>query len=247
MFLENEYKSFLSGRELAPSTISTEIGALKRIERLEGVDLEAEIGRNALADLIHRFRYSVDDERAQRPNPTRLPIEPEKLRRDLGWYRTQLERYLRFRQGSDPTIQSPPEIAQTDSTDLASEEAAERAFQLEADLQRELRRNISQLESGLRIIDDGHEVQVEAGFIDILCRDSGNRLVVIELKAGVARASVVAQILAYMATVADVHEGDIRGIIISSDFEPRVRHAVRAVPNVSLKRYSYSFRFEDHA
>jgi RecB family endonuclease NucS len=50
-----------------------------------------------------------------------------------------------------------------------------------------------------------------------LCRDDQNRLVVIELKAGIAKAAVVAQTLAYMATAVDKHGGEVRGIIIASD------------------------------
>jgi endonuclease len=249
MILENEYKAFLAERELAPSTIITEISALKRIERTEDVDLEAELKRDSLASLINRYSYSIEDERIGAPNPTKIPIEPEKLRRDVGWYRRQLARYLKFRQRSDVSFVLPAAVndrlADDDVMDRATEDETERVFELEADLQRELRRNISQLEPGLRIIDGGREDQVDAGYIDILCRDTGNRLVVVELKAGVARAGVVAQALAYMATAVDKHGGEVRGIIIASDFEPRVRHAVRAAPNLSLKRYRYSFRFDD--
>jgi hypothetical protein len=44
MILGDEYRTYLSGRDLAPSTVSTDIAALRRIERSEGVDLEAEVG-----------------------------------------------------------------------------------------------------------------------------------------------------------------------------------------------------------
>jgi hypothetical protein len=251
MILEDEYKAYLSERELAPSTITTELSALKRIERSEGVDLEAELRRDSLASLINRYRYSTADERSGAPNPTKIPIEPEKLRRDIGWYRRQLVRYLQFRQRNDTSVVPPIEvsgnIAEEDNVDRAGEEEAERIFEFEADLQRELRRNISQLEPGLTIVDGGREDQVDAGYIDILCRDNKSRLVVVELKAGIARASVVAQILAYMATAADKHGGDVRGIIIASDFEPRVRHAVRATTNLTLKQYCYNFKFEEPA
>jgi endonuclease len=150
--------------------------------------------------LINRYSYSIEDERIGAPNPTRIPIEPEKLRRDVGWYRRQLARYLQFRQRSDASIRDPNDVnerlASEGVIDRVTEEESERTFQLEADLQRELRRNISQLEQGLTIIDEGREDQVDAGYIDILCRDSDGRLVIVELKAGIARASVVAQALA---------------------------------------------------
>ena len=247
MILENEYKAYLDERELAPSTITTEISALKRIERAEGVDLEAELRRDSLASLINRYSYSIADERSGVPNPTKIPVEPEKLRRDIGWYRRQLARYLQFRRRSDTSITPAPNgtLSERDVLDRADEEETERVFELEADLQRALRRNISQLEPGLTIVDGGREDQVDAGYVDILCRDNRNSLVVVELKAGVAKASVVAQALAYMATAADKHGGEVRGIIVASDFEPRVRHAVRATPNLALKRYRYSFRFDD--
>jgi hypothetical protein len=249
MILESEYKAYLGERELAPSTITTEISALKRVERTEGIDLDAELKRGSLSSLINRFKYSTEDERSGAPNPTKIPIDPEKLRRDIGWYRRQLARYLQFRQRSDTSLASPREANEsfTDggALDQVNEEETERVFELEADLQRELRRNISQLEPGLTIVDDGREDQVDAGYIDILCRDDKNRLVVVELKAGIAKASVVAQTLAYMATAVDKHGGEVRGIIIASDFEPRVRHAVRAALNLTLKRYRYSFKFDN--
>lgn len=251
MILEEEYKAYLEQRELAPSTITTEISALRRIERAEGVNLEEELKRDSLAGLINRYRYSVSDERTGAPNPTKIPIDSDRLRRDIGWYRRQLARYLQFRQRNDmsvgPSTEARDTSANEDLLDRAEEEDAERVFELEADLQRELRRNISQLEDGLTIVDGGREEQVEAGYIDILCRDNRGHFVIVELKAGVARGAVVAQALAYMATTVDKHGGEARGIIVASDFEPRVRHAVRAIPNLVLKRYRYNFRFDDPA
>jgi hypothetical protein len=129
MILEDEYRTYLSGWDLAPSTLSTEIAALRRIERSEGVDLEAEVARDSLASLINRYRYSIEDERIGSPNPTKIPIEPDNLRRDVGWYRTQLERYLRFRRMNSLDVNLPAErgegVAHTDIPNAGSQDEAE--------------------------------------------------------------------------------------------------------------------------
>ncbi|MCY3656287.1 MAG: endonuclease NucS [Chloroflexi bacterium] len=86
-------------------------------------------------------------------------------------------------EGGTSTDQAGDASAQDDET------AADLKFGLERDLQHALRSNIEQLESGLKIVDGGKERVVEAGKIDVTARDADGRLVVIELKAGTARAA----------------------------------------------------------
>jgi hypothetical protein len=117
-------------------------------------------------------------------------------------------------------------------------------FGLERDLQIALRRNIDQLEPGLKIVDGGTERTVEAGRIDITAEDGDNKLVVIELKAVVAAPESVAQILAYMASVEE-DQRLVRGILVAPDFHPRVVLAAKAIPNLQLKKYSFTFSFRD--
>jgi len=123
-------------------------------------------------------------------------------------------------------------------------EAEEITFGLERDLQLALRTNIDQLEPGLRITDGGKERVTEAGRIDITAMDARGTVVVIELKAGTASPEVVAQVLAYMGTVAVVDSKPVRGILVAGDFHKRVILASRAIPNLELKKYSFQFRFE---
>ena len=63
----------------------------------------------------------------------------------------------------------------------------------ERHMQRALRQNMEQLEPKMRADDDGVERRVESGFIDITARDANDRLVVVELKTGVAGQRAVAQ------------------------------------------------------
>ena len=75
------------------------------------------------------------------------------------------------------------------------QDSIETTFALERDLQNALRTNISQLQDGLKIIDDGKERSVPSGRIDILAVAPDGTYVVVELKAGEADRDAVGQIL----------------------------------------------------
>jgi len=126
-------------------------------------------------------------------------------------------------------------------------EASEAIFGLERDLQLALRSNIAQLEPGLHIIDDGKERTTDAGRIDITAQDARNVIVVIELKAGTAAPEALTQLLAYMGAIGQQAQQSVRGILIASDFHPRVVFAARAVPNVQLRQYRFKFTLESVA
>lgn len=123
-------------------------------------------------------------------------------------------------------------------------EAEEITFGLERDLQMALRANIEQLEPGLKIIDGGKERVTEAGRIDITATDPNGTIVVIELKAGMASPESVAQILAYMGTIAESENKPVRGILVAGDFHKRVLFASRAISTLALKKYSFQFKFD---
>jgi RecB family endonuclease NucS len=131
-------------------------------------------------------------------------------------------------------------VSTTETDELI--EASEATFGLERDLQRELRSNIQQLESGLQIIDDGKERITDAGRIDITARDTDNVTVVIELKAGTAAPEALTQLLAYMGAIKQ-DQKPTRGILIAGGFHRRVVFAAQAVPNIQLRRYQVHFTF----
>ncbi len=148
--------------------------------------------------------------------------------------------YFRSRSGQEPSddqAEEMPEIQESDDPEQIK-------FGLERDLQRALRISIAQLEPGLNIIDGGSERSVAAGRVDITAEDNEGRLVVIELKAGTAQLDAISQILSYMGSI-DAEGRPVRGILIAHDFHDRVVYAAKAVPNLSLKAYSFQFSFED--
>lgn len=124
-------------------------------------------------------------------------------------------------------------------------EAEELTFGLERDLQQALRANISKLEEGLRIIEGGSEKTAEAGRIDITAKDTKGAIIVVELKAGKASPDIIAPVLSYMGAVANDSATLVRGILVAGDFHKRVILAARALPNLTLKRYSFQFTFSD--
>ena len=133
----------------------------------------------------------------------------------------------------------------TNSVQDSSDGSVKITSGLERDLQRALRISINQLDPGLKIIDNGSELTVDAGRIDITAEDDEGRLVVIELKAGTAPLDSITQLLAYMGTIENPEGKPIRGILVAGDFPQRVVYAAKAVPNLSLKSYSFQFEFID--
>lgn len=123
-------------------------------------------------------------------------------------------------------------------------EAIETTFGLERDLQEALRKNIGQLEDGLKITDEGKERHVPAGFIDITAEDKQGRAIVIELKAGTADREALGQILSYMGDlqIADA-KTPVRGILVAADFTARAIAAAKAAPNIQLMTYAFKFSF----
>ncbi len=239
---EAAFQAYMRNRELADRTRAQRLYALKRIEKFHAVDLDAEFDRDDMRDLLDRFSYSAADERAGRPNPSKLDIDQDKLLTHLRWYRSHLTDYRRFRGGGEVEASDAPVDGVLLSENVL-EEAVGKTFGLERDLQSALRANIDQLEEGLTVADGGSETKVEAGFIDILARDRHGVLTAIELKAETSRPDAIAQILSYMGCLAE-REPQIRGILVAGDHHPRVVQAARAIPNLSLKKYRYRFEFE---
>ena len=119
-------------------------------------------------------------------------------------------------------------------------------FSLEADLQCALRSNLAQLAPDLTVADDGSERTIATGRIDVLARDSGGAWWVIELKAGTASDRAVSQLAAYMGALAEEEDGDIHGLLGAHDFTGKAVYAARVIPGIRLKRYGFSFAFEDN-
>ncbi len=239
---EQEFRQWLQnwttprGGQLEQGNLNFYINSANSVEQVENLDLDEEFQRDRMASLYQLYTYSTQDEQNDLPNPTNMPITT-RLYTALSDIRSALNHYKRFCEAGDDFVY---EVRENNN---ASDTNANATFGLEKDLQAALRKHIDQLEAGLKIVDGESERSVDSGRIDILAKDSNGTFVIIELKAGTATDSVVAQILGYMGDIAEEENVAVRGIIVASDFNKRVQSASRATSNLELKTYRYNFEF----
>jgi endonuclease len=242
--MRQDYRRWLEQQKYDMTTVNAQMYRAARVEEYYG-NLDEDYSGDRMASLIEGLRYSTDDERQSRPNPSKIPFDGN-IRNNLASYRNAVERYRKFRDEVSDSV----EVSQMQDVPIGTfvtvEEEVSQRIGLERDLQASLRVKIDQLEAGLTIIDDGAERSVESGFIDITARDVTGKAVVIELKAGVAGQRAVAQILSYMGDIASEEQnGIVRGILIASDFDAKAKAAARMVPALILRKYSVKFLFAD--
>jgi hypothetical protein len=118
----------------------------------------------------------------------------------------------------------------------------EGTFDVESDLQKQLRAHIEQLEPGLKIIDGGRERTLQTGRVDILAEDRNQNIVVIELKTGEATEREITQILRYTGELVSTGR-QVRGILVAGAFSRRARAAASQVQDLQLRKYSFNFAF----
>lgn len=213
-----------------------------RVEKHYG-DLDRNYDADRLDGVIGSLRYSPQDERRRKPNPSRIPFEGN-IRSNINAFRAAVDQYRRFR-AEGPDSGGTERAAISDEAAPAaqsSEDDSGQKIHLERDLQAALRRTIDLLEPGLRIIDGGISRQVESGPIDITAQDATGATVVILLRAGVGGQRAVSQILSFMGDVqAEAPDAAVRGLLVAATFDRKGRSVARMAPALSLRRYEISF------
>ncbi len=251
--MRDDYRAWLKAQGYSEGSCNSRPANVRTVERAYGETLDEIHARGGLRDLVGQLVYSSEDERRRRPNPSKIEIQGN-VRNGLATLKQAVLLYGKFLGAAwtDPDASTAPELVgpesaeRADSPDPAGPE--NQRLSLERDMQRFLRGDITRLELGLTIIDDGAERAVLSGFIDILARDASGAVVVIELKAGKTDARVIGQVLGYMGDIADDDEPQtLRGIIVAHEFDQRTKSAAHAVPNLMLMRYAVSFTFQSEA
>lgn len=236
------FQRWLEQGNRVKGTVQTRTSHAGRVEDFYG-DLDEHYDQNQLRNVINELKYSAEDERRNKPNPSKLPINGN-IRNNLASYRNATELYCTFRRETEDEEDfiDPSVLPNADEEELSNEHG--QLVGMERDLQAALRQSIEQLEPGLEIIDDGAERSVSSGFIDITARDRNGSIVVIELKSGTARQRAVGQVLSYMGDVADEEpDANVRGILVAGNFDKKTRAAARIVPTLSLWAYTMNFEF----
>ena len=242
--MKSTYQNWLEEQGYASGTVQAQLHRAGRVEECYG-DLDEHYNRDQLRSVINELKYSTEDERRDKPNPSKIPFNGN-IRNNLSSYRNATERYCKFRRetADDESIANASGLPADEVEEAVSERG--QLIGLERDLQAALRRAIQQLEPNLEVIDDGVERSVSSGYIDITAKDSRGSIVVIELKTGTARQKAVAQVLSYMGDVAEEEpDAEVRGILVAGDFDKKARAAARVVPTLSLRAYKVNFEFTD--
>lgn len=223
-----------------PNSAATHWSQAKKVCEFYG-DLDELYDSGRIEEVAAELNYSSRDAREDKPNPSRIAAG-NNLYANLAAYKSSLRCYAKFR---DNEVEFDSETAIEAAGKAISEKLEGKQFELERHLQAELRREITQLEPGLEIIDGGMERSVESGFIDILAKDKTDALVVIELKAGTAKREAIGQIVGYMGDLCVEEPGtDVRGILVAAEFDKSCLAGVRVIPSLQLKRYRFNFSFE---
>lgn len=157
--------------------------------------------------------------------------------------RSVLKRYLQF--VVEAEAHSGPEDDQSEEALECEGDAAEGVvFKLEREMQAAVRKQLAALEPGLLEADNGFEVTVATGRIDIVARDKNGQLVVIELKAGSCPSGALEQTLGYAEALAEERGEPVRAYLIAADFPDRIRAAAKRVQALDLRTYEFSLRFD---
>ena len=155
------------------------------------------------------------------------------------WYKSQIKTGKIAVPGHSPKM--PDDEGGVDDPDI--DEVVDASISLERDLHTYLSSRVHELEPGLKLNPGGVEYQTEAGRIDLLATDTSGNLVVIELKAGVAKDAAIGQLLGYMGCISKDFQS-VRGILVASGFEPRTIFAARGLSQIRLLKYKVSFSLE---
>jgi hypothetical protein len=239
-----DFQIWLEQQDIDAATVAGQLNRAGRIEKAYG-NLDKHYAKDRLQNLIEILRYSPEDERKRRPNPTKLRFEGN-IRNNLSLYRYVVEQYRRFRDGEADVGAhvSADEPEPGASAPAAVDDEGRQRSVLERDMQAAVRADIGQLEPGLEIIDNGLERSVESGSIPITARDRSGAIVVIDLRGTSVGRRAVAQVLSFMGDIAgEEPEAEVRGILVGSGFEKNARAAARMAPSLSLRTYSLTFRF----
>jgi len=115
---------------------------------------------------------------------------------------------------------------------------------LEKDLRKYLATNPHKLGQKFELIGELFNIG-EVGEIDILFKDRNGNHIVVETKKGKSSDVVVGQIARYMGWVKRNLGENVRGIIVVSDPDTRLDHALEIIPNTKVVYYRVRFDLSD--
>ena len=218
MYRKEEFRKWFAARGYQPNTVVAHISTLNRIDGMdEGLD-----------ERLNRLGTDGILTWAKSANTGPFESYPSNTR-------SALNRYLEF----TVAAQSPAEVDEVEDTSAA----APTLFQLEREMQAAVRKQLNKLEAGLVEEDGGGEMVVSTGKIDIVARDKQQKLVAIELKAGLCPAGAIEQVLGYAEALSSERNEPVRAYLIAGEFSDRARAAAKRVRDLELRTYEFDVKF----
>jgi hypothetical protein len=207
----------------APGSVATYVSYLNRIDAtLKGLDEAiAERGSDAV---LEWGRTTADPPFGDYPSNAR----------------SVLKRYLTFLIEKDEPVEQVELEQAVETAELAGS-----FFWLEREMQAAVRQQLSQIEPGLVAADNGSELTVSTGRVDIVAKDARGDLVAIELKAGECTSGALEQVLGYAQALSEERGGRVRAILIASSFPDRIRAAAKRATDTQLFAYEFSLKFSE--
>ncbi len=139
----------------------------------------------------------------------------------------------------------------TAEDDIDDETKYQSEFAYEKDLQKYLIKNLSVIERGLTLYEDGNVIGEEYTIpntsrrIDILAIDRNNTFVVIELKVSRGYEKVVGQTLFYQSSIKTIfNQKRVRAIIIAREISTELRTATKYIDDFELFEYQLSLTLD---
>jgi hypothetical protein len=216
MYRREEFRDWFALRGYKPNTVTAHLWHLSAVDRVFDLDKTlTTLGIDGTLDWARR--------------ETTGPFEkyPSNMR-------SAVNRYVEF-------------IVSTQAPNIMEEDGEGNTepvlFQLEREMQAAVRKQLSQLEPGLRVDDGGSETPVATGKIDILARDRENKLVAIELKSGRCPTGALEQVLGYAEALSEERNEPVRAYLIAGEFPTRILVAARRARDLHLRSYQFSITF----
>ena len=104
--MRSDYSAWLRAQGYDEGTITAQLHRSGRVEKHHG-DLDRHFAHDRLEGVLDLLRYSTEDQRHERPNPTRVPINGD-LRANLASYRNAVVLYRRFLDGEERSVSPAP-------------------------------------------------------------------------------------------------------------------------------------------
>jgi hypothetical protein len=117
---EAEFRVWFEANNYDAATIGTQLARAKRIEQSYG-DLDELYRDGKLAELKAELSYSSADERANRPNPAKFPVNGN-IRNSMASYCSTIEYYSKFSSSSHRVQQADDQNITGDAIEAAMDE-----------------------------------------------------------------------------------------------------------------------------